>query len=83
MPTKKIKTPVASQKIFAQNFKHLLDQRGLTHLEFAKEAKIERHRVERWVNALCFPKYTMMVTICRFFDYYDIYSLLTEPINKK
>lgn len=83
MSKSKAKAPVASKKIFSENLKYLLQQKNITHLEFALEENIERHRVERWIKGLCFPKYTIMVQICQFFEYYDIYKLITERINAK
>lgn len=79
--TSKNKKAKVSETVFRDNLLFLISQKNMTYLEFASDANIERHRVERWLKAICFPKYTMMVQLCEYFGYYDIYKLLTTDIS--
>lgn len=77
------KPPVATSEIFGQNFRYLLEKQGVTLTQFAIDLKIDYFRAKRWHSGTCFPQNSVLVRICQYFKYYNIYNLLTSNIGTK
>jgi transcriptional regulator with XRE-family HTH domain len=72
----------ADVKIFAGNLRYLMNQRDLGTKELATELFIAPPRVKAWLEAKCFPKESLLIQLCEYFDYYDIFKLLTQKLSK-
>jgi hypothetical protein len=72
-----------SSEIFAKNLQYLLDRKGENPFEFIKKVLPGSGRiVYEWMNGRGFPKWDVVIHICRHFEYYDIYALFTMSISK-
>jgi len=71
----------ADLKIFAANLQYLMLRKKCKIEDLAIDMEISIQRVHSWLQAICFPKYEMMVKLCQYFSYYDIYALVTKKIS--
>jgi hypothetical protein len=80
-----IKYPMENARldIFALNLKTLINKKKITYVDLAEELHLDKWRVKRWLTGKCFPQHKIMVSLCDYFGYKDIYSLLTKEINPK
>jgi transcriptional regulator with XRE-family HTH domain len=67
--------------MFSSNLLRLMTKKGVTVIEMEKDLNIEAARIRRWTQATCYPQMAMLIKVCNYFNYFDIYTLLTEPIN--
>ncbi len=67
-------------EVFTTNLSALMDHKGVDYHEMANDLDVEVTRVRRWFSKICFPKHSMMIRLCDYFGYRDIYKLLTEKI---
>lgn len=72
---------VASMEIFSTNLQYLMKDKGVLPSELARGLSISPFRVDRWLSKKCYPKIEMMIQLCNYFDYQDIYKLLTTKID--
>jgi transcriptional regulator with XRE-family HTH domain len=71
----------ADVDIFAANIRYLMARLELTDLDLATMLGIDRYRVKAWRSGKCFPREDALVKLCEFFQYYDIFKLITEKIK--
>ncbi len=71
----------ADVNIFAANLRHLMNKRDLTEVELALELRIDRARIQAWRGGRCFPQEDILIKLCEYFKYYDIFKLFTEKIK--
>lgn len=70
-----------SEKTLAANLVTLMNRKGVKVAKLAADLGLEKERVQRWLKAVCYPNMACIVAICDYFEYRDIYSLLTEKID--
>jgi ribosome-binding protein aMBF1 (putative translation factor) len=76
-------------EIFADNLKHLMEQKGFQPYDYtalADQLEIEPPRVKRWLDGVCFPKHEIMVKLMKLFGITDYNKFLTtrlQPIGVK
>lgn len=70
-----------NRMIFAANINKLRRKKGLTQAETARQLGVGDKRYFQWEAGVCYPKITMLVKLADYFDYKDIYNLLTTPIE--
>lgn len=78
-----MKKPViqkASIGVFAANLMMLMTQKGVDISDMHKDLSIGMPRIRSWTKGECFPTHDMMVRLCQYFQYYDIYKLITQHI---
>lgn len=71
----------ANAEIFSWNLLRLMNKKGADVSAMSKDLKIEESRIWKWTKGQCFPKYDMMIKICNYLNYFDIYKFVTEPID--
>lgn len=71
----------ADPEIFARNLRHLMNRERLDLNGLAFKLRMSSPRVRRWLDAECFPKESAMVQLCELFEYYDIFKLITQPVD--
>lgn len=79
--TLNLKPTAADLETFSKNMEYLMVKKGLDQEKFAEALQIHPARVKPWLQAQCFPQHKMMIRICQFFNFYDIYTLLTKSIK--
>lgn len=82
-PTTKQQPANASPEVFARNLKHLMIKEDLSNKELAMKLRISHQRVNNWMDGTCFPSAQMMVILCNLFSFFNIYKLITQPINEE
>lgn len=70
-----------SQIVFAANITKLRMKRKLSLAQAAKELGIDPERINNWEIGICYPKMDMLLKLCDYYDYKDIYNLMTTPID--
>lgn len=71
----------ASLEIFAANLQYLMKSKGVLPGEMAVHLKISRDRLDRWLSKVCYPQMNVLIAICDYLEYTDIYSLLTVKLG--
>ena len=66
--------------IFAHNLSYLRRREGLSVKEMASELGVTEQRYWNWEMANSYPCMNMIIKICDYFQYKDIYSLVTTKI---
>lgn len=77
------KIPKASNEIFASNLMRLMTEKQVDVEKMATDLCIDESRIRAWMKASSYPKYAMMIKLCLYFEYFDIFTLVTIPINTK
>ncbi len=77
----KQKTLTASVEIFACNLMKLMTSKGVDVDDMHKDLGLEKPRIRRWIRAGGFPTHEIIVVLCNYFEYYDIYKLLTTRLQ--
>jgi len=76
-----LQDPKADTTIFSSNLSILISRKEVTEEKICTDLDAQLPRLQSWLKGHCFPKYSMMVKICNYFEYYDIYKLITQPIQ--
>lgn len=71
----------ASLEIFAANLRYLMRQKKVEDIQMARALQVDRARVKAWLGAVCYPQQGVLVKICEYFQYFDIFKLFTERIS--
>jgi transcriptional regulator with XRE-family HTH domain len=78
---RKTKAEGADAKKFSENLHYLMQQKGIDDKKLADDLGVSLMRVKPWTSGACFPKYTMMIQVCNYFEFYDIYQLVSSSIK--
>jgi len=71
----------ASVRIFSTNLVYLMKEKGVLPGQLATAINVSPHRVSQWLAGNCYPKISMLITLCNYFEFYDIYKLVTEEFD--
>lgn len=58
-----------------------MTQKAVSVMEMEKDLDINADRVRRWIQGVCYPEIPMLIKLSNYFNYFDLYTLLTEPIH--
>lgn len=70
-----------SQIVFAANITKLRMKRKLSIADVARDLDVTWERVNNWETGICYPKMNLLLKVCDYYEYKDIYNLLTTPIE--
>jgi hypothetical protein len=71
-------------EIFADNLKHLMEEKGFAYYDYAavaQELNVDPPRVKRWLDAQCFPQHQIMVKLMKLFGVSDYNTFLTKRLQ--
>lgn len=78
LPEDNSRKATADRLVFAHNMKWLIHNSKLSVDQLCKDLNLSKHRVNRWLTGVCYPTNEVMVQLCHYFGYYDIFALLTR-----
>lgn len=82
LPGMVFKNPAkADRSVFSDNMKWLIHDSKLSVDQLCKDLNLSKHRVNRWLTGVCYPTNEVMVQLCHYFRYYDIFALLTRRFD--
>lgn len=67
---------------FAENFKRLRKEKGITQEKVAEVLEVSGQSVSRWELGICYPDLEMLPSIANYFDV-TVDSLLSNDVNSK
>ena len=71
----------ASTETFSSNLAFLMKKKGVSQAQLAVDIGVSAQRLDKWIGKTCYPKYDIMVALCEYFGYFDIYSMLTVKMK--
>jgi hypothetical protein len=58
-----------------------MKEKGVLPGQLAKALDVTPHRVGQWLAGNCYPQMNMIIALCNYFEYFDIYKLVTEEFD--
>lgn len=70
----------AMRKLFARNLCVLMTRKDVLPGDLAVDLGVSTPRIERWMQAVCFPQVPVLVRLCHRLDYTDMVGFLTKEV---
>lgn len=67
--------------ILTRNIQKLRVKHNYSQAELAKAIGMQTHAIGAWEEGRSNPRYPELIKLCRLFNHFDIYKLLTEELK--
>lgn len=65
--------------IYANNIRLLREKENKSRQEVADELGISVKRYSNWEDGVAYPKMSMLIKVCKYYGYFDLYHLIVTP----